>query len=1077
MTVQLTRPSTWLASLALAIALPIGMVMSCSTGDKTALIGKAGEPPGASVPGVVPTSNATSGSLGSLCGDAGCSVTLGNGECDGGTKITILGSQKPLSASLLQSGPPKKVQQATGTDSDPCNKVIEWSDPDAAAPEVWKPPLEEDYSCPVGTVRVHVRDIWSKLADPTKGTLEKRPMAVLLIESNMWAPTAARAESAGCDWYSVCAPQPYLSKFRLGVMGPDGCSTTNDTSGIFDISSLSGASDVWIDYRGTSSALAADYSAARLGPDGFRVTSDKSEVAELLCPAGPPDDSVPEGYTKLHIRWFWGDPSVTGFPGTACEQLKMGFSTPPYPTTLKLQGGSCDMQAMLELQNGHCPWYFVLIPNSAWTEGKPLDVWYMNSSDQAKNVFATGAKLPKREADEYWLAYAGPPDNINWAGQGGEVCLNYSNRPDSYRFYEQNPGPGYQGCGGGDVTLDPCNPPAPSGYHTIHFRYLWAGQKIFTFFPSLDLMPSWIVLEVNGADGAEMVTCTREADRPWFNCQVPDKYFAPGSTWRAVDKTLTDGRTEWNTVQQRPFPDKPGDYWIRWYYGKPDYNGTFKAFDYYPDGVGGDWSATGNWNDEDCAKKPPPTPQQVGFGGWFPYDETGYGYQNGVTLAATYPEPKAVQQLFNYLVQERYLIWKENYLRYGDDACGEGTARVHSDPPETVSEGQGYGIAVSAAIGDKQTFDQLWKFVRHYLSQSSKKYCGGLMGWMWQGPQDCRPLDKPCDPDTEGCGGNKDSAFDGDVDIAIGLVYAALQWPEYRQAAISWLLKMECELNSAYDPKWVFGGWGDTADKNCSEYQTGNNPSSKPCSYTAGQDGGTLINYYPPGYYRVFGDYLRKYMDASLYTEEQRNAHRAFWYKAAESVYEQLERCYDQAGVHPALTTDKGTWSAPCSAQIDNYNWARYLWRIGIDAAWFGNRTDLPENQPGSSQHYSPKSRMQAKIDLIQDYFNNFYKANPVEPNANRFSSICQELTPSGTVTNCDPGVGHNSYFVGSMASAYVSIFDNDGKTTSGIRREAIEEAISTAIMNDKYFQESLGVYSLMFLTGNFPNPLMVKSP
>ena len=1072
MTVQLSRPWTWLSLIMLAVTIPVGMAVSCSTSNGGgALIGTTGPGPG-TTPTVSPTSTSTA-VLGSLCGDAGCAVVPTPDNCDGGSTYTILGGQKPLT-SLNAPSAPKSVQATTGTAD--CNKVIEWTAPDAGAPDVWQPPLQETFTCPAGTIRIHVRDIWSKLANPTKGTLDQRPLAVLLIETSMWTPTAARAESKGCDWYSVCAPIPYLNQFRLGVMGPDGCAGTQDTSGIFNISSLSSASDVWIDYQGTSSTIAADYTAARVGAGGFRVTSDRNAVAASLCPAGAPDESIPTGYTKLHIRWFWGDPSKTGFPGTACEQMKMGFSTPPYPTTLRLQGGQCIMEAMLELQNGDCPWYYVLIPNSAWVAGQSLDVWYMSSSDQTKNVSATGAKLPVREQDEYWLAYAGPPDNIAWAGQGTH-CLNYSNRPDSYRFYKQNPGPGYAGCGGGDVKIDPCNPPVPSGYHTVHFRYIWSGQKIFTFFPSNDLMPSWLILEVknNGANGgSENVTCTREAERPWYNCQVPDKYFVAGSTWRAVDKTVTDGRTEWNTVQERAFPDKVGEYWIRWYYGKPDYNGTFKNFNYYPDGVGGDWSATGDWNDEACAVKPPPTTTQVGYGGWFPYDETGYGYPNGITLAAVYPEPKKVQQLFNYLVQERYEIWKTNYLRYDADACGVGTARVHTDPPATVSEGQGYGIAISAAIGDKPTFDKLWSFVRHYLGQSAKKYCGGLMGWMWEGPARCRALDTPCDPDNEACSGQGDSAFDGDVDIAIGLVYGALQWPEYRQAAISWLLKMECELNPVYDPKWVFGGKGDTADKNCQYYEKGN-PNSKPCTYTPGANGETFINYYPPGYFRVFGDFLQKYMDPKSYTADQLKAHRDYWYKAAESVYEQLERCYDQAGVNPALTSDNGTWAAPCSSSVDNYNWARYMWRVGIDAAWFGNRADLPENQPGSSQHYKPKSRMQAKIDLIQDFFANFYKNNPVEPNANRYSSICDRLQASGTITACDPGFGHNSYFVGTMASAYVSVFDNDKKTTSGIRREAIEEAISTAIMNDKYYQESIGVYTLMFLTGNFPNPLLVK--
>jgi hypothetical protein len=56
----------------------------------------------------------------------------------------------------------------------------------------------------------------------------------------------------------------------------------------------------------------------------------------------------------------------------------------------------------------------------------------------------------------------------------------------------------------------------------------------------------------------------------------------------------------------------------------------------------------------------------------------------------------------------------------------------------------------------------------------------------------------------------------------------------------------------------------------------------------------------------------------------------------------------------------------------------------------------------------------------------------------------------------------------------YVSMYDNGGATTTDIRREAIEEAISTTVQNDRYFQESLGVYSILFLTGNFPNPMTV---
>jgi hypothetical protein len=59
---------------------------------------------------------------------------------------------------------------------------------------------------------------------------------------------------------------------------------------------------------------------------------------------------------------------------------------------------------------------------------------------------------------------------------------------------------------------------------------------------------------------------------------------------------------------------------------------------------------------------------------------------------------------------------------------------------------------------------------------------------------------------------------------------------------------------------------------------------------------------------------------------------------------------------------------------------------------------------------------------------------------------------------------------------AYVSLFSNGGATTLGIRQEAIEEAVSTTVMNDRYFQESLGVYSMLFLSGNYPNPMTVPA-
>lgn len=1015
--------------------------------------GTSGE--GTAGAGGAPGSHDTS-QEGSLCLEAGCGESIA-AECDEDSIIAVFDILREPTAADVE-GEEDPVAETTG-EEDPCVEHVEWEVEIPPAPsEEDPPPAEETFECPSGYTRVHVRDMWSAEADPSFGMLEQRPATVMIQDTQDWTATyGARRDAAACDWYSTCVPPDALEQFQIIPLAADSCPVRGDFANLS--ADASSTPNLWIYYSGTGTSM--DVSS-------YVMTTDEADVASMQCTDTSLDTAIPTGFTKLHIRYPWGDPKLTGFAGTACNDDLLGAEVPIYPSSLKVElgasdGGGCgpNRQAVLEFQNGHCPWYSILVPNELW-DGNTLAFAHPDTPT-APRMATNALPLPERESNEYWLSYAGPPDDETY-GQG-TPCNLWSTNNDAYRFYTSNPGPGYAGCGSdSDVVIDPCNPTLAQGYHTVHFRYIWAGQKIFTYFPKPELMPSWMMLEVNGTP----VICSREADRPWYNCPVPDSEFYEGAQWRAVDKTH---EPEWNTVAPRPFPSTPGEYWVRWTYGKPDIPefSDFTFYDYYPDATNGDWSATGDWNDENCAPKPPPVPFTVGYDGWFPYDETNYAYAYGSSLARTFPDAASVQDLLNAFVAERYEIWKENYLSY-DHVCGDGTARVIREDNTTVSEGQGYGMAIAAAIGDKQTFDELWRFARHFLSQDDTKYCGGFMGWMWDDAAQCREIDTPCDPDSGTCGGNQDSAFDGDVDMAIGLVYAARQWPEYATAATNWLLKMECMINTAYDGQWYYPAPGDTFGKNCQNYP------NEPCFFPegGGQDDRVNLSYYPPGYFRVFGDYLATYLDSRYYTAEDKEYHRSFWYHTASTVYEMLERCYDDPTVHPALVTDWGTYSAPCSADQDNYNWARALWRIGVDAAWFGNRLDLPENRPGSSQHFAPKSRMQAKIDNIQDFYASFYENNPVEPNANRFSSICENLFPDGDVAGCDPAFGHNSYFVTTGLTSFVSLFNNDGQTDPALRREALEEAVSTTVINDRYYQESIGVYTILFMTGNFPNPMVV---
>jgi hypothetical protein len=936
--------------------------------------------------------------------------------------------------------------------------------PDAApasGPEVQK----EDPKCPSGTIRVHVRDIWSNTVDPpSMKSMATPPSGVLVIDSSSWATYGARQDAANCTYYSVCLATT-ITKILIKGIGADSC-PVGSQSGTFDLSSFKNATDVWIEYKGGDSTIQQDFTNATVGDNAFHVTSDPKTLKFPACEVGiPPDETVPTGYTKVHFRWPWNDPTdpKTPYPGSACPldfATKMGFTVPPYPSSLKVTGLTCEMVAVLEFQDSTCPWYYVMIPDAAWPTTGPSKNMVFRYPDESKSLYTNGIALPPRStAKEYWIAYAGAPDNTI---ASATKCLDWSLQTNSYFIYTSNPGPGYTNCGGSVTPPDPCSPLQPSGYHTVHFRYLWAGQKTFTFFPKPALMPKWIELEVNGPGNALKVICQREQDRPWYECPVPDTAFSATTTWRAVDKLHSP---EWNTVKPWPLPAAPKEYWIRWYYGKPDIPRSvdppnFKVYDYYPDGTNGDWSATGVWNDSMCAPKPPAMPVTVGFGNgaWFPYKKTKYMYPYGASLAYVYPNSSTVQDLFDGFVWERYQLWKQNWVKVDADACGAGTARVHSDIPEgTVSEGQGYGIAIAAAIGDKDLVGKLWEFVRHFRSES--KYCS-LMGWIWTNSGDCLAADQS---------GKGDSAFDGDVDIAIGLVYAAMQWPsDYTDIAVAWLKGMECEVNAKYGDGFNYPTNGDSWDKaTCTPTK---------CDFAPKTVNSTYVDYFPPGYFRVFGDFLAAKLGSTA-TASNGQTYHDFWYKTAETVWELVERCYDVKGVHPGLFGNMGNITIPCSSGGgEPYEWGRALWRLGIDAAWFGDNANLPENKANSSLHFAPKSRIQAKMDNIQDFYSNFYKKNPPEPNANRFSTICHQLGTDGTVAGCDPAYGHNSYTVNLAMSPYVTMFDDAKATTSDIRREAVEESISTTVQNDHYFQESLGVYSIMFLTGNFPNPMTVPA-
>lgn len=111
-----------------------------------------------------------------------------------------------------------------------------------------------------------------------------------------------------------------------------------------------------------------------------------------------------------------------------------------------------------------------------------------------------------------------------------------------------------------------------------------------------------------------------------------------------------------------------------------------------------------------------------------------------------------------------YDYWKAHYLiDAGVAADGYRRYRIslgNTDPTHTVSEGQGYGMVIVALMAGydanaKTYFDGLWRFAKDHPSTVDPR----LMAWK-----------------VPAAITDRDSAFDGDADIAYGLLLASRQW-------------------------------------------------------------------------------------------------------------------------------------------------------------------------------------------------------------------------------------------------------------------------------------------------------------
>jgi len=265
-----------------------------------------------------------------------------------------------------------------------------------------------------------------------------------------------------------------------------------------------------------------------------------------------------------------------------------------------------------------------------------------------------------------------------------------------------------------------------------------------------------------------------------------------------------------------------------------------------------------------------------------------------------------------------YDTWKINFT----ENCSNGRWRVKFDnASQTVSEGIGYGMLLSAYMADKDLFDGFWLYYKDNVNSNK------VMNWK-----------------INGCSGTAEpnGATDAELDAAFALIVADYQWGStgtinYKNDAKSLIATIkthEVEANTyVLKPGDQFGG---------SQI--------------------TNISYFSPAYYRAFG-VLTNDVD--------------FWNQVAAKSYTIINNNLTQNNAVGGLVSDwceaSGAYSSIASAYGYNkegktysYDAARTPWRIAVDYLWYGN---------ANAKTYSKKSSDFVRVNLggssnIKDGYN-----------------------------------------------------------------------------------------------------------
>ncbi|WP_328646339.1 glycosyl hydrolase family 8 [Amycolatopsis sp. NBC_00348] len=259
--------------------------------------------------------------------------------------------------------------------------------------------------------------------------------------------------------------------------------------------------------------------------------------------------------------------------------------------------------------------------------------------------------------------------------------------------------------------------------------------------------------------------------------------------------------------------------------------------------------------------------------------------------------PSVSQATQDQVLQKYYDFWKKNFLT---TKCGSGTYAVLSKDADHsfVAEGEGYGVTISAMMADKDPqaraiVDGIVKFVKAHPSVNNKDLHAA------EQDANCKSVN------------GSDSATDGDLEIAYGLLIADTKWGStgsvnYKAEAVRIINAIKKSEVSNSTKFTLLGDWGNDA-----EYKNSSRSSD-----------------WMPGHLRAFAKATGDSFWDSVRTR-------------SETAVSQLQSQYaPNTGLLPDFVVNTNSTPKPAPADFlegeydGKYSWnaCRDPWRLGADA-------------------------------------------------------------------------------------------------------------------------------------------------